>query len=158
MRVSVLVVGKPAQRLSAAIADYEARAARYWPLQVVEVREERAGRNADPERLRRAEGERLWQQVPTGAESVALTREGHALSSPELSDWLGQRALEAHAGVAFLIGGAFGLADEIVRRCTRRLRLSTMTMTHEIARLVLAEQLYRAGTIMRNEPYHKGGT
>lgn len=156
MRVSVLVVGKPTQRLSAAIADYETRAARYWPLDVVEVREERAGRNADAERLRRAEGERLWQAVPAGAESVALTRAGEAVSSRELSDWLAQRALDAHPGVAFLIGGATGLADEVVRRCTRRLRLSAMTLPHELARLVLAEQLYRAGTIMRNERYHKG--
>ncbi len=153
----MLVVGKPSRLLSGAIAEYEARAARYWPLEVVVVREERAGRNADAARIRAAEAERLWERVPAGAESVALTRTGDALASTELAAWLERRALEAHPGVAFLIGGALGLADDVVARCSRTLRLSNMTLPHELARLVLAEQLYRAGTIVRNEPYHKGG-
>jgi 23S rRNA (pseudouridine1915-N3)-methyltransferase len=59
--------------------------------------------------------------------------------------------------VAFLIGGAFGLDGELVQRCTRSLSLSRLTMPHDMARLVIAEQIYRAGTILRGEPYHKGG-
>ncbi len=152
----MLVVGRTSRLLSEAVAEYETRAARYWPLEVVEVREERAARNAEPERIRAAEGERLWERIPAGVETVALTRTGKALGSRELAAWLEQRALEAHPGVAFLIGGALGLSDEIVARCSRTLRLSSMTLPHELARLVLAEQLYRAGTIVRNEPYHKG--
>jgi len=152
----VLAVGRPTRLLSEAVEEYEKRAARYWPLEVVEVREERSGRNADPERIRAAEGERLWERVPAGVETVALTRTGDALSSRELAAWLQQRALESHPGVAFLIGGALGLSDDVMARCTRTLRLSSMTLPHELARLVLAEQLYRAGTIVRNEPYHKG--
>ncbi|NLG63242.1 MAG: 23S rRNA (pseudouridine(1915)-N(3))-methyltransferase RlmH [Candidatus Cloacimonetes bacterium] len=156
MKVYVLAVGRPMRLLSEAVEEYEKRAARYWPLEVVEVREERSGRNADPERIRAAEGERLWERVPAGVETVALTRTGDALSSRELAAWLQQRALESHPGVAFLIGGALGLSDDVMARCTRTLRLSSMTLPHELARLVLAEQLYRAGTIVRNEPYHKG--
>jgi len=152
----VLAVGRPTRLLSEAVEEYEKRAARYWPLEVVEVREERSGRNADPERIRAAEGERLWERVPAGVETVALTRTGDALSSREVAAWLQQRALESHPGVAFLIGGALGLSDDVMARCTRTLRLSSMTLPHELARLVLAEQLYRAGTIVRNEPYHKG--
>lgn len=152
----MLAVGRPMRLLSEAVEEYEKRAARYWPLEVVEVREERSGRNADPERIRAAEGERLWERVPAGVETVALTRTGDALSSRELAAWLQQRALESHPGVAFLIGGALGLSDDVMARCTRTLRLSSMTLPHELARLVLAEQLYRAGTIVRNEPYHKG--
>ena len=157
MRIRVLVVGKPARRLADAIAEYEKRAARYWPLEIIEVRAERAARNAEPERIRSAESERLWEKVHDGAESVALTRDGDAHSSPEFAGWLAERAVSGHAGVAFLIGGALGLSDEVIARCSRRLSLSDMTMPHEFARLVLAEQLYRAGTIVRNEPYHKGG-
>lgn len=152
----MLAVGRPMRLLSEAVEEYEKRAARYWPLEVVEVREERSGRNADPERIRAAEGERLWERVPAGVETVALTRTGDALSSREVAAWLQQRALESHPGVAFLIGGALGLSDDVMARCTRTLRLSSMTLPHELARLVLAEQLYRAGTIVRNEPYHKG--
>jgi 23S rRNA (pseudouridine1915-N3)-methyltransferase len=156
LKVYVLAVGRPMRLLSEAVEEYEKRAARYWPLEVVEVREERSGRNADPERIRAAEGERLWERVPAGVETVALTRTGDALSSREVAAWLQQRALESHPGVAFLIGGALGLSDDVMARCTRTLRLSSMTLPHELARLVLAEQLYRAGTIVRNEPYHKG--
>src|SRR5690606_1288100 len=119
--------------------------------------EERAGRNADAARIRAAEAERLWDRVPAGAESVALTRTGSALGSVELAAWLERRALEAHPAVAFLIGGALGLADEAVARCSHTLRLTDMALRHEPARFVLVEQLYRAGTIARNEPDHKGG-
>ena len=157
MRIAIIVVGSPARRLADAIAEYEKRAARYWPLDVIEVRAERATRGAGADRVRSAEGERLWARVPTDAETIALTRDGDALSSPELAQLLQQRAVEGHAGIAFLIGGALGLADDVIQRCSRRLRLSEMTLPHELARLVLAEQLYRAGTIVRNEPYHKGG-
>lgn len=157
MHVRVIVVGKPARRLADAIEEYETRAARYWSLEVIEVRAERATRNAEQERIRGAEAERLWAKVPDGSESVALTREGDPQSSQDLARWLEARAVAGHAGVTFLIGGALGLADDLVGRCSRRLRLSDMTMPHELARLVLAEQLYRAGTIVRNEPYHKGG-
>lgn len=152
----MLVVGRPSRLLSEAVEEYEKRAARYWPLEVVEVREERSGRNADPDRIRAAEGERLWERVPSGVETVALTRTGDALGSRELASWLQQRAVAGHAGIAFVIGGALGLPDDVIARCTRSLRLSSMTLPHELARLVLAEQLYRAGTIVRNEPYHKG--
>src|SRR5690606_36649653 len=136
--------------------EYEKRAARYWPLEVVEVREERSGRNADPERIRAAEGERLWERVPAGVETVALTRTGDALSSRELAAWLQQRALESHPGVAFLIGGAFGLSEGRRGRCSGTLRLSSMTLPIVLVCPVRAKRQYRAGTIVRNEPYHKG--
>jgi 23S rRNA (pseudouridine1915-N3)-methyltransferase len=157
VRIRIVVVGRPARRLADAIAEYEARAARYWALDVIEVRAERAARNAEPDRVRTAESERLWEKIHDGAETVALTREGEAHSSPAFADWLAERAVSGHPGVAFLLGGALGLSADVIARCSRRLRLSDMTMPHEIARLVLAEQLYRAGTIVRNEPYHKGG-
>ena len=64
--------------------------------------------------------------------------------------------MRSSAGVAFVIGGAFGLGDAVLSRSRRQLSLSAMTLPHEMARLVLAEQLYRAGTILRGEPYHKG--
>jgi 23S rRNA (pseudouridine1915-N3)-methyltransferase len=69
---------------------------------------------------------------------------------------LQRHATHGSAGAAFLIGGALGLADEVLRAADRRMRLSTFTFPHDIARLMLAEQLYRAGTIVRGEPYHKG--
>jgi 23S rRNA (pseudouridine1915-N3)-methyltransferase len=153
MRVIVGVVGKPKHRaLADAIADYEQRAAHYWPLQVVEVREEPA-RGLDADLVRRREGERLRQRVD-GARLIACDVQGRTMSSVELASWL-QRAREAAQDIAFVIGGAYGLADDLRDAAVLALSFSRLTFPHELARLVLAEQLYRAGTICRGEPYHK---
>ena len=157
MRVQLLVVGRPGRLLHDAIAEYEARAARYWTLGVVEVKEEKA-RGGDAERVKRAEGERILQQVADGMELVALTRGGSAWSSTELAARLDRAAVEARPGVAFAIGGALGLSDDVLQRAVRQLQLSSFTLPHELARLLLAEQLYRAGTISRGQPYHKGAS
>lgn len=151
----MLVVGKAAPVLAGAIAEYETRAGRYWTLDVVEVREEKAHKGLAPERVRAAESARLLERVPPGAEQVALTRAGEAWSSKALAQYLETLALHGRPGAAFLIGGAYGLSDELLRQARHRLALSSFTLPHELARLFLAEQLYRAGTILRGEPYHK---
>ncbi len=157
MKVAVVVVGRVRGPLAEAVAEYEARAARYWKLEVVEVAEGlRGGRNARPEEVRRAEGERLLAAVPTGLELVALDVGGPGLSSEELAARLQEHALRASPGLAFVVGGAHGLSEEVLAAAARRLGLGPMTLPHEMARLVLAEQIYRAGTIVRGEPYHKG--
>jgi 23S rRNA (pseudouridine1915-N3)-methyltransferase len=156
VKLLIVAVGRPGRLLAEAVAEYERRAARYWPLEVIEVREERARRTAAPERIRAAESERLLKRVPFGVELIALTRTGDAWSSTRLATMLQRHATHDGAGAAFLIGGALGLADEVLRAADRRMRLSTFTFPHDIARLMLAEQLYRAGTIVRGEPYHKG--
>ena len=154
MRVLVIVVGKPREPgLAAAIEEFETRAARYWPLDVHEVREEPA-RGASADLVREREGERRLARVPAGAEVVACDVEGVAMSSDAFAQWL-QRTREAARSVALVVGGAYGLSDTVRTRAKSRLSLAPWTLPHELARLVLAEQLYRAGTIVRGEPYHK---
>ncbi len=155
MKVTLLVVGRVRGDLAAAVADYERRATHYWKFEAVEV-DAGARRQGDPEAVMAAEAERLLARVPDGAEVIAVTRTGSAWSSTRLADYLGDRALHGLGDVAFLIGGAFGLHPHVLGRAGRRLSLSAMTFPHEMARLILAEQLYRAGSILRNEPYHKG--
>ena len=153
MRVVVAVVGKPRNAaLAAAIDEYETRAARYWPLDVHEVREERAGSLAR-ETLRDREGERLVERAG-GAQIVACDPGGKSFTSEEFAAWL-QRERESERDVAFVIGGAYGLPHSILRDASMKLNLAPWTLPHELARLVLAEQLYRAGSIVRGEPYHK---
>ena len=151
--LALVVVGRPRGALAEAIADYEGRAARYWPLAVHEVREEPA-RSLGPELVRRREAERLLAKVPAGAALVPCDESGEAMSSDAFSRWL-QRERDAARTIAFVIGGAFGLDGAVRERGGRRLSLAPWTLPHELARLVLAEQLYRAGTIARGEPYHK---
>jgi 23S rRNA (pseudouridine1915-N3)-methyltransferase len=154
VRLVVAVVGKPRDRhLAAAIDEYETRAARYWPLDVVEVREASA-RGAEPSAARAREGERLLERVPPGALVLACDERGERLTSPQFAALL-TSARDRAQDVALIVGGAFGFGDEVRARATRVLQLAPWTLPHELARLVLAEQLYRAGTIARGEPYHK---
>lgn len=157
MKVSVLAVGRVKGPLEAPVRDFETRAARYWKLEVIEV-DGGTGKGGDPspEAVRTSEAARLLARVPQGTEVVALTRAGTSMTSADLARYLEDLGVRASPGAAFLIGGAFGLDRTVLERAQRCLALSPMTLPHEMARLVLAEQLYRAGTILRNEPYHKG--
>jgi len=154
VRVALLTVGRPRQSgLADAIREYETRAARYWPLDVIEVKEESA-RGLSVDQVREREGARLLERVTPDARVVACDPGGDVLDSEAFAAWLGEQRDRAQ-NVAFAIGGAYGLGDAVKRRATRRLSLAPWTLPHELARLVLAEQLYRAGTISRGEPYHK---
>jgi 23S rRNA (pseudouridine1915-N3)-methyltransferase len=154
VRFVVAVVGKPRDgNLSAAIREYETRAARYWPIEVHEVREEPA-RSGSADLVREREGQRLLDALPPGAQIVACDVSGRAMTSEQFARWL-QEQRERARDVGILIGGAFGLGSNAKERATMSLTLAPWTLPHELARLVLAEQVYRAGTINRGEPYHK---
>ncbi|MBW3534563.1 MAG: 23S rRNA (pseudouridine(1915)-N(3))-methyltransferase RlmH [Gemmatimonadetes bacterium] len=154
MKITIIAVGRVTGPLVEAVAEYEARAARYWKLEVVEV-DAGAGGQDDVAAVRSAEEARILARLPEGAQVVALTRTGKGMGSRPLASWLGELGLHGSPGVAFVVGGAYGLGPTVLER-SRHLSVSPMTLPHEMARLVLIEQLYRAGTILRGEPYHKG--
>lgn len=153
MKLRLVCVGRPSPLLARPIADYETRIRRYFDLDTVEVR---AGRGR-PEAVAETEGEALLAKVPDRYRCFAMTRLGHPVSSRDVADELRDIATYGPAGAAWVIGGAFGLSDAVLARADQKVSLSALTLPHELARLVLAEQLYRAGTILRGEPYHKGG-
>jgi len=154
VRVQVVVIGRPRQAgLADAIQEYETRASRYWPLEVQEVREEPA-RGLTAAVVRERESARIAERLAPEAHVVVCDPGGSSQDSAAFAAWLGgQRDLGR--SVSFVIGGAYGIGDGLRGRATRRLSLAPWTLPHEVARLVLAEQLYRAGTILRGEPYHK---
>jgi len=156
VKVHVLVVGPSRGALAGAISEYEARAGRYWRLEVTEVASGARGQNPPDDHVRAEEGRRLLARIAPGAELWALTRSGKGISSRRLARDLEARAVHSVPEIVFVIGGAFGLDEAVLERAARQLSISPLTLPHEMARLVLAEQLYRAGTILRNEPYHKG--
>jgi 23S rRNA (pseudouridine1915-N3)-methyltransferase len=154
MRLVVAVVGKARNpALGDAIRDYETRAARYWPLDVHEVREERVS-GSEIEKVKDKEGKRLAERIPDGAQTIACEQGGRAFDSTQFAELL-KRARDEDRDLAFVIGGAFGLTSDLSSRAAFKLALAPWTLPHEVARLVLAEQIYRAGTIARGEPYHK---
>jgi 23S rRNA (pseudouridine1915-N3)-methyltransferase len=154
--VTVLSVGSPSRLLARPIQEYETRAGRYWKLVTRTVDPEKASRNRPEEDVMAAEAERLLAAVPDRTEVVALTRKGKTWTSRGMAAYLNRLALSGAAGATFLIGGAYGLHESVLRESGRQISLSPLTLPHDLARLVLAEQLYRAGTIVRGEPYHKG--
>ena len=151
----IAAVGRPKdQALAAAIRDYESRAARYWPIEIIEVKGERGDSATAAATVRARESERLKLRVGTTATTVACDASGQSMSSERFALWL-QSERENARDVAFMIGGAYGLDETLRDGAQIRLSLAPWTLPHELARLVLAEQLYRAGTIIRGEPYHK---
>jgi 23S rRNA (pseudouridine1915-N3)-methyltransferase len=155
VKVTLLVVGRAGALVAEGVSEYERRAQRYWNLDVIEVKEEKARKGLSDEQIRQAESERLLERVPVGADVIVLSRNGKPWSSDDLAKYLDGLAVQGKAGVAFLIGGALGLSNDLIRKAQRAISISPMTLTHELARLILTEQLYRAGTIVRGEPYHK---
>jgi 23S rRNA (pseudouridine1915-N3)-methyltransferase len=154
VRFVVAVVGKPRDvNLAAAIREYETRAGHYWPLAVHEVREEPA-RSGSADLVRDREGARLLEAVPPAATVVTCELSGRSMTSEQFAQWM-QEQRERARDVAILIGGAVGLSAAVKLRASSSIALAPWTLPHELARLVLAEQLYRAGTIGRGEPYHK---
>ena len=154
MQITVVVVGRARAPLAAAVAEYEARAGRYWSLSVQEVREESARGGTPPDVVRQREGERLVERVPATAHLVVCDERGVGLTSEQFAAWLAERRDRAQ-DVAFAVGGAFGVHAGLRGRAGTLIALAPWTLPHELARLVLAEQLYRAGTLLRGEPYHK---
>ena len=153
METLLLAVGKLRPCFREACDDYLGRLRRYGPVQEREVRE--AGRAATPELRRREESERLTRALPAGAHLIALDREGASWTTEQLARQL-QRWREGSARPVLAIGGAFGLSAEFLRQAAVRWSLGPLTLPHELARVVVLEQWYRAWTILRGEPYHKG--
>ncbi len=154
MKLHIVAVGSMKTRgLGRAVDEYVDRASRYT--QAV-VREVDPGSADSPEERKRQEAEALEAAVPQEATLIAIDRRGKNVRSEKFADWLEQQMVGGRRHVAFCIGGAFGLEARFRRQvCDWSLSLSTFTLPHELARVVLAEQLYRALTIVRGEPYHK---
>lgn len=156
VKLRVIVVGRDRGEPLCEIADeYLGRLNRTYPTTLVEVKEEPARASSPVDRVRAIEAERLEKALLPGERVVALDERGKEHTSVELAQRLGRWADEGRSSVAFLIGGPNGLDPALVARADERWALSKLTLPHRLARVVLAEQLYRAATILRGEPYHK---
>ena len=153
MRIRVVAVGKDRSGLYApAVDEYARRIARYVRFEIAEVPEAR--KHAGTPRARDEEGEAVLARVGERERVVALDERGKEETSAEFARRVG-RWLEGGQDVALVVGGADGLAPAVRERAAETLALSRLTLAHRLARLVLVEQLYRALTILRGEPYHR---
>jgi 23S rRNA (pseudouridine1915-N3)-methyltransferase len=153
VEIALLAVGRLRPFYRLACDDYARRLGRYVRFREVEVRE--ASHAPSPEAQRQEEAERLGAKLPPGSTVVALTRSGTPWSSDQLAREIDRWRLAAQP-VALAIGGSHGLAPELIAGSRLRWSLGPLTLPHELARVVVLEQLYRGFTILRGEPYHKG--
>jgi 23S rRNA (pseudouridine1915-N3)-methyltransferase len=156
VKIHLIFVGKTREAyLREGIEDYLARLRHYVPVRVTVVRAEPLRREAMDQEVIDKESERAEAQVDPGGHLVVLDRLGKQMASEEFARWWAQMERGGCRELAFAVGGALGFSDRLRRRANTLLSLGRMTFTHEMTRLVLLEQLYRARTILRGEKYHK---
>jgi 23S rRNA (pseudouridine1915-N3)-methyltransferase len=154
LQITILMVGKTREGfIREGVAFYEKRLQPFLRLTLTSIREEKESDGLTPELIKIREGTFLLGKVPPRAFEIALTPGGRQFTSEEFAAWLSGMEL-ASRPLAFLIGGHWGLSDGVVANAHERLSLSRLTLTHELSRLVLLEQLYRAMTIKAGHPYH----
>ena len=144
--------------LLAAVAEYEKRLSAYCRLVCTEIKEEKLPDDpsqAQTEAAMKKEGERILAVLPRKSMKIALCVEGKQLSSEEFSSLIKNAENSGFSQISFIIGGAFGLSEEVKKVCDFRLSLSKMTFTHRFARILLLEQIYRAENIAAGGKYHK---
>ena len=159
MKITIVTVGKIKEKyLKDAIAEYGKRLSRYCKLEIVETADEKTPDGASElmeQQIRRKEGERIEKYLREDAYGIALAIDGKMLSSEEFSEKIGSLGVSGVSHIIFIIGGSIGLDEQILRRADYRLSFSKMTFPHQLMRVILLEQIYRAYRILNHEPYHK---
>ncbi|MCA9524846.1 MAG: 23S rRNA (pseudouridine(1915)-N(3))-methyltransferase RlmH [Myxococcales bacterium] len=156
MRLQVIAVGRlKLDYARLGCAEYATRLGRHFPLDIQEVRDAHRSKGGDAARFRADEARSLLGAVAPGATLVALDERGREWDSRAFADWLAEQRDAGTGTMAFLIGGPDGLDPEVRERARVVWSLGRLTMPHELARLVLLEQLYRAASILQGSPYHR---
>lgn len=159
MKITVVCVGKIKEKFYRdAIAEYEKRLSRYCRLEILEVADEKTPEGAGEaleEQIREKEAKRILEKIREDAFVCTLEIEGRRLSSQGLAEWLEKRAVGGTSHIIFVIGGSLGLHESVKKRSDMALSFSDMTFPHQLMRVILVEQIYRAYRIINGEPYHK---
>ena len=159
MNIDVLCVGRIKERyLADAIAEYAKRLQRYCKLNIIEVADEKTPEHASEgveRQIRAKEGERLAKHIKSSAFVIALAIDGQMLSSEGLAAKINQLGIQGVSHIPLVIGGSIGLDESVLKRADYQLSFSKMTFPHQLMRVILLEQIYRAYKINAHEPYHK---
>ena len=159
MNISIVTVGKLKEKyLKQGIEEYSKRLSAYAKIDIIEIPDEKAPETLSEQEMLQVkgkEGERILAKIPADAHVIALAIEGKMKSSEELADTLDKLATYGKSKIVFVIGGSLGLSKDVMKRANDTLSFSRMTFPHQLMRLILVEQVYRAFRINRGEPYHK---
>jgi 23S rRNA (pseudouridine1915-N3)-methyltransferase len=159
VNISIVTVGKLKEKyLKLGIDEYLKRLTAYAKVEVIEVADEKAPEvlsELEMVQVKQKEGERILAKISQDTYVIALAINGKMQSSEELADTLNKLATYGKSKIAFIIGGSLGLSEDVLKRSNEQLSFSKMTFPHQLMKLILVEQIYRAYRINRGEPYHK---
>ena len=159
MNINVIGVGKIKEiYLKLGIDEFKKRLSKYCKLDIIELDAEKAPEKLSEKEMimvKEKEGKKILSKIKDTSYVIALAIDGKHLSSEELADKMSDLAVRGNSNITFVIGGSLGLSDEVLDRADYKLSFSKMTFPHQLMRLILLEQVYRAYRINNNEPYHK---
>ena len=159
MRINIVCVGKIKEKyLKLGIDEFKKRLSKYCKLEIIELEDEKAPENlSDKEMLiiKEKEGKKILSKIKDNSYVIALAIDGKNLSSEELAQTINKLGVRGVSNITLVIGGSLGLSDEVLSRADYKLSFSKMTFPHQLMRLILLEQVYRAYRINNGEPYHK---
>lgn len=159
MQYTILCVGKIKEKFySDAIAEYRKRLSRYAKINVIEVADEKTPDRAsslEEDQIRKREGDRILGKIKDSMYVIALDLQGREYDSLAFADHLNKCLLQGKSHIVFVIGGSLGLHSSVIERAHERISFSHFTFPHQLMRVILLEQIYRANRILNHEPYHK---
>lgn len=159
MKINIIAVGKIRERyLVEGIDEYSKRLKSYLKLKIIEVPDCKAPEKLsekEKELVREQEGSRIFEQLRDGHYVIALSISGEMISSEQFAKRLDQLMTQGISEITFIIGGSLGLSETVYKRADYLMSFSSLTYPHQLIRLILVEQIYRANKINRGEPYHK---
>lgn len=155
MKVSLLLVGKTVNKHFVELIDeYAGRVKHYIGFEIVTIPELKNTKNLSVDQQKQMEGELILKQLQSGDHVVLLDEHGKEFRSIEFSKYMEQKMLSVNKRLVFVIGGPYGFSQDVYGKANEKISLSKMTFSHQMIRLIFVEQLYRAMTIMKGEPYH----
>lgn len=159
LKISVISVGKIKEKyIKLGIEEFSKRLSRYAKLEIIELNDEKAPENLsqkDIDIIKNTEGEAILSKLKPNSYTIALAIDGKKLSSEDLASKINKLGVSGNSHINFVIGGSLGLSDSVLRSSDFKLSFSDMTFPHQLMRLILLEQIYRAFRINNSEPYHK---
>lgn len=159
MKITIVCVGKIKEKFyQDAISEYAKRLSRYCKFEIVEVADEKTpdgASSAEEEQIKEKEAKRILSKIKEDAYVCTLEIAGKKFSSEGFAEWISKAAVSGKSNITFVIGGSLGLHETVLARSDQALSFSDMTFPHQLMRVILSEQIYRAFRIKNNEPYHK---
>ncbi|MEI7595175.1 MAG: 23S rRNA (pseudouridine(1915)-N(3))-methyltransferase RlmH [Bacteroidota bacterium] len=155
MKINVICISKTSEKyLQTGIELYLGRLKHYVPIEFIEIPDIKNAKNMDFEQIKNAEGELIVKKIDASSRVILLDDKGKDFTSIQFSNYIEKQQLSGVKIINFIIGGPYGFSEKVYALANEKISLSKMTFSHQLIRVIFFEQLYRAYTILKNEPYH----